>query len=255
MIRGLYVASTGMNVQTKRMDVISNDLANVSTTGYKKDTAVVASFPQILMQRINDRENHIPNDKTIGKFTPGARVVDTYTSFTQGSLTPSDGVVNMALQGDGFFVVNTTAGLAYTRDGSFTVNNLGEVVTKEGYQVMGQNGGLTLGEDYLLTGGEVTLSEQGILSLNGKVIDTINIVAFEDNQALAKIADNLYQGDAAQTEFTGSVALGYLEASNVNPVTAMVEMITVSRAYEANQKMVQTHDSLLGKAVNDLGNL
>ena len=95
--------------------------------------------------------------------------------------------------------------------------------------------------------------EGGVVSLNGEVVDTLNVVAFADNQALTKMADNLYQGGGAQAAFTGSVLQGYTEASNVNSVTAMVDMITVSRAYEANQKMIQVHDSLLGKAVNDVG--
>ncbi|MGL4345931.1 MAG: flagellar hook-basal body complex protein, partial [Cellulosilyticaceae bacterium] len=117
MIRGLYTAATGMNVQSKKMDIISNDLANVNTTGYKKDQVVVASFPEMLTQRIGDRQNGMSNDKTIGKMTFGAKVDDVVTQFVQGSLVKTDGMVDVALHGAGFFVVQTPNGQMYTRDG------------------------------------------------------------------------------------------------------------------------------------------
>lgn len=253
MIRGLYIAGTGMNVQTKRMDVISNDLANVNTTGYKKDDAVVSSFEEVLTYRMNDMQNHVPNNNAIGTMTFGARIDEIYTQFAQGSLIKTDGLVDMALQGDGFFTVQTETGTAYTRDGKFSIDAEGYLVTKEGYPVIGANGPVEIGEDFLANGGELTVGEEGEITLNGAFIDQLQLVKFEDNRSLTKMDDNLYTAGSEALPYEGTVIQGYTEASNVNPVTAMVDMITVSRAYEANQKMIQVHDTLLGKAVNEVG--
>ncbi len=255
MIRGLYTAATGLNVQTKKMDVISNDLANVNTSGYKKDTAVIASFPEVLASRLDDVENQVPNNGPIGRMSLGARVDEVYTHFTQGSVVSTNEVVDMALQGSGFFVIQTPAGLTYTRDGNFSIDRLGNIVTKEGYSVMGQDGPISLGEDFLTTGGEIIIKPDGTIYKGTEYIDQLDLADFADTRTLTKIDNNLYQATAPRIEFNGSVIQGYLEASTVNPVTAMVDMITVSRAYEANQKVVQTHDSLLGRAVNDVGKM
>ncbi|MDF2878342.1 MAG: flgF [Clostridia bacterium] len=254
MVRGLYTAATGMNVQAKKMDIISNDLANVNTTGYKKDTAVVASFPQVLASRLNDVQNHIPNNGVVGGMSLGARIDEIYTNFTQGSVIKTDGMVDLAIQGDGFFAVQTPTDTLYTRDGNFSINQTGDMVTKEGYYVLSQEGlPITLGEDFLANGGQVVVKESGEVYRGAEFVDTIALVRFEDNATLQKAADNLYQSEGQGIPFQGSMIQGFLESSNVNSVTAMVDMITVSRAYEANQKVIQTQDTILGKAVNEIG--
>jgi flagellar basal-body rod protein FlgG len=254
MVRGLYTAATGMNLQAKRLDVISNDLANANTIGYKKDVAVAASFPEVLTSRLNDSQNNVNNSGPMGVMTLGVNLDQIYTQFAQGSLRQSTSQTDFAIEGDGFFTVLTPAGQAYTRDGSFIISNEGLLVTQEGYNVMGQNGPVELGEEFLTFGGSFAISPEGEVSLNGEVIDLLNLVSFEDNQALQKMGDNLYDGaGAAQIAFNGRVTQGFLEMSNVNSVTAMVDMIAVSRAYETNQKMIQTQDSLLAKAVNEVG--
>ena len=252
MIKGLYTAATGMNVQAKKMDVISNDLANVNTAGYKKDTTVITSFKETLMKRINDSQHNMPNNETIGTVSLGAKVAEVYTQFSQGSLVATNELTDVAIQGDGFFVVNTLDGEAYTRDGNFVVNQNGDLVTTEGYSVMGQNGAISFGEEFLTSGGDISIKENGDIYLNTTYIDTLDIANFEDTRALTKMNDNLYSSTAQRSEFTGSIIQSFLESSNVNSVTAMVDMITVSRAYEANQKVLQTHDSLLSKAVNEI---
>lgn len=253
MIRGLYTAATGMNVQAKKMDVISNDLANVNTTGYKKDQVVIASFPELLTYRIQDRQNNIANDAPIGRMTFGAHVDDVVTQFVQGSLVKTDGMMDVALHGPGFFVVQTPNGPMYTRDGSFILSAEGDLLTQEGYAVMGQGGPISLGPDFLSTGGKIVINAQGDLMNGEELVDTLDIACFTDEKSLTKAGDNLYTGGGTRARFEGSMSQGFIEASNVNPVTAMVDMISVSRAYEANQKMIQVHDSLLGKAVNEVG--
>ena len=265
MIRGLYTSGLGMTTQMKRLDVISNNLANVNTSGYKKDDAIVSSFPEMLMTRINDTKNingainnhdynNIKIPVPIGKVTLGVQVDEIYTNFTQGSFIRTDEKFNLAIQGEGFFVINTPGGEErFSRDGSFVVDINGQLKTQEGNLVMGDEGVITLDEDYLTQVHEVFVDDIGTIIIDGEYIDTIRMVSFEDNNSLKKIGDNLYEGTDTPTPFEGKILQGYVEGSNVNPVAAMVDMITVSRTYEANQKMIQVHDSLMGKAVNEIG--
>lgn len=253
MIKGLYTVAAGMNLQSQKMDVISNNLANVNTTGYKKDRAITSSFSEVLITRLNDMQNHVPNNGTIGTMSLGAKIDEIYTEFSQGSVVSTGEAVDVAIQGSGFFVVQTPAGEAYTRDGNFIINSDGGIVTTEGYAVMGQDGPLQLGEDFLSTSGNIVINDRGELYVNSEFIDVIDIANFENTRELTKLGDNLFQSTGNRIDFEGSLLQGYVETSNVNPVTAMVDMITVSRAYEANQKMLQTQDSLLDKAVNEVG--
>ena len=253
MVKGLYTAAMGMNVQAKRLDIISNDLANTDTTGYKKDVAVVSSFKEEYLKRLNDTQNFVPNNGVIGKITYGAKIDEVYTDFTQGSVISTGLETDMALQGGGFFAVQTPNGVAYTRDGNFSINQDGSLVTKEGYAVMGQEGAIELGEDYFTLGNKLVVQNNGDVYVGAEYIDTLDIANFEDTRSLTKMDDNLFSSTGARGDFTGSVLQSFLETANVNPVSAMVDMITVARTYETNQKMVQTQDSILGKAVNELG--
>lgn len=253
MVRGLYTAAMGMNVQAKRLELVSNDLANASTTGYKKDVAVVSSFKEEYLARLNDSQNFTPNNEVIGKITYGAKIDEVYTDFTQGSVISTNLETDLAIQGDGFFTVQTPNGLAYTRDGNFSINQFGQLVTKEGYNVMGQEGPIELGEDYFSQGTPIVVQSNGTVYVGSDYIDTLDIASFTDSRSLTKLDDNLYSSNGEKGEFNGTIIQNFLEVSNVNTVTAMVDMITVARAYETNQKMVQTQDQILGKAVNDLG--
>ena len=254
MIKGLYTAAMGMNVQAKRLDVVSNDLANASTTGYKRDKTTVSSFKDEYLTRLKDSQHNIPNKERIGKITYGAKIDEVYTDFQQGTLMSTESNTNVAIQGEGFFTVQMANGnIGYTRDGSFNVTPNGALVTKEGYAVMGENGPIQLGENYLNSGERLTITNTGNIKVGENDIgNRLAMVSFEDPNALQKAADNLYTGGNPGA-FTGQVLQGYLESSNVNTVDAMVDMIAISRAYETNQKMVQTQDNILGKTVNDLG--
>lgn len=253
MIKGLYTAATAMNVQMTRMDLVSNDLANVNTTGYKKDFAVISSFEEELLYRMKDIENNKPNNKPIGYISPGARVEDIYTQFTQASFMETGDLNNFAIDGEGFFQVQTPNGLRYTRDGSFSVNKAGSLVTKEGYAVMGENGPIELGQEFLSSNTDMVVGRLGNIRVGLDNIDKLVVVNFEEPQALLKQGDNLYISEEEGIPINSQIYQGYLEVSNVNAVEAMVDMITISRAYEMNQKMIQVHDQLLGKAVNEIG--
>ena len=252
MIRGLYTSAIGMTTQMNRKDVLANNIANSDTTGFKRDTVVTRSFSDELMARINDQTD-IMGSRVIGTIRPGVFVDDIFTDFSTGSLQITHGSLDLALSGRGFFVVedferNGNRVERFTRDGSFTLNASGTLMTKSGNRVMGERG------EIIIPTGEVTITDLGEIYVNGEFIDTLRVVNFEDLHTLRKHGDNLFNTTAQSVmiDFEGLIVQGALESSNVNPVREMVELITVTRTYEANQRMVTIHDNILGRAVNDI---
>ncbi len=250
MVKGLYAAYTGMMNQQKRLDVVSNNLANSTTVGFKKEGATSQSFDSVFAVKIKDMsENN--RDKYIGNLNLGVKIGETYTDYDQGSFKSTEGTYDLAIQGNGFFAISFTnkAGVEstmYTRDGSFTLTNDGHLVTKDGDYVLGQNGPVVIPAD-----STVSIDELGNIYANEEYVDKLNIVDFEDYNYLEKYGENLYiAADGATTkDATGTVAQGYLEMSNVQVVEEMVEMITIQRAYEAAQKAETTMDDMLSKVV------
>ncbi|NLJ87877.1 MAG: flagellar basal-body rod protein FlgF [Epulopiscium sp.] len=252
MIRGLYTSAIGMTTQFKRMDVISNNLANADNTGFKKDIVVSRSFPEELTKRINDQKNGFSNNQNIGRMSLGLYVDEVYTNFRQGSLAQTSDPFNLALEGRGFFAIQGEDGVErYTRDGSFVLNSDGRLMTKEGNLVLGENGVISLEQ------GDVRIDEEGNIFLDNELVDRLRIVNFDNPETLRKVGDNLLErsNQTQEIAFEGRVTQGFLETSNVNVVDEMIDMITATRIYEANQKAIQTHDETLGKAVNEVGRL
>ena len=252
MVRSLYTAALGMDTQMQRMDVTANNIANISTTGYKRDVAVTKSFSDEMLVRLGDTGGSTSNE--IGNINPGVYVDEVYTDFSQGPIITTGGSLDIAIDGDGFFAISTIdeAGNEvekYTRDGSFVLSSDGTLVTNSGDKVMGQNGPIVLPPDELFT-----ITSDGSVYSNGVYVDTLKVVSFEDNQTLVKDDKGLYTAryDAVQTDFTGSIEQYCLEGSNVNPVSEMVNMITTQKIYEANQKIITINDTIMGLAVNDI---
>jgi flagellar basal-body rod protein FlgF len=148
MLRSLYIASTGMLAQREKMDIVTNNIVNVDTTGYKKDTLISKSFKDMMIQSMNGTD--------IGNLNTGIHVDDVVTSFDQGVLEQTDRLSDVALEGDGFFVVNTQDGIRYTRDGAFAVTSNGYLVNSEGNYVQGTNGNIYVGS------GDFAIDEQEI---------------------------------------------------------------------------------------------
>ncbi|MGB9808825.1 MAG: flagellar basal-body rod protein FlgF [Caldanaerobacter sp.] len=249
MIRGLYTAASGMIAQTKVMDVLANNLANVNTVGYKKDVVVLSSFPNL--EAIREGGDNVPPDRKVGRIEYGVLIDTLHTVFEEGPLMETTGKLDFAIDGNGFFVVNTPQGERYTRDGAFTMNADGYLVTKEGYVVLGENGPIRLSQ------GDVSVDEKGNIINNGQLVDRLRIVDFNDYNALRKQGDNLFYLDNTAngqlTPASGRIKQGFLEQSNVNSVKEMVNVISVMRNYESNQKVVTAFDETLGKAVNEVG--
>lgn len=251
MVRGLYTASTGMLNQQARMDVITNNLANADTTAYKKEGATSQAFDSLYAIKINDESVYnIPQG--IGYLTLGVKIGETYTDYTDGSLRETGNTYDLALSGNGFFAVSYAdssgeESVKYTRDGNFTVNSDGILMTTDGDFILDDAGGIIT----IPQGTTVTVDETGTIYADNTEVAKLQIVDFEDYNYLEKFGENLYTAvdGATQMESTAQVNQGYLELSNVNVVKEMVDMITVSRDYESNQKVLQAIDSTLEKAV------
>ncbi len=258
MVRALYTSWTGLRNEEKRMDVVTNNMANANTTGYKKIDVTAQSFDRQLAVKINDFTEGPNLVRGIGGMTLGVKIGETYYDMSQGNFRQTENLYNFALSGSGFFTISTTdksgtEHIRYTRDGDFTVTKDGFLVTKDGDFVLGEGGQRIQipGADTV----EISVNQLGEIYAGNEYISTLQVVDFENYDALSSYGENMYEPveGAVMIESEAVVNQGYLEMSNVNMVTEMVDMIAITRAYETNQKMMQTVDDMLGKAVNDIG--
>ncbi|MBP3607890.1 MAG: flagellar basal-body rod protein FlgF [Treponema sp.] len=258
MIRGWYIGSSGMNAQQNRLDAISNNLANVDTAGYKKDITVSKSFSELLLRR-TEADGVYQNSfgsadvaPIIGKLGLGVETNENFTDFEQGSFRSTNSNTDLALSGNGFFAVQTPNGERYTRNGNFLLGKEGLLVTKDGYPLMGENGYIRIEDS------NITINEDGMIySKSGDFIDRVKVVRFDNERYLKKMGNSLWtsndiSGDAyiAEGNERPKMMQGYMETSNVNVVNEMVKMIEVNRAYEANQKTIQSEDSMMSTLWN-----
>jgi flagellar basal-body rod protein FlgG len=256
MIRSLWISKTGLDAQQTQMDVIANNLANVSTNGFKRSRAV---FEDLLYQNIrqpgaqSSQQTQLPSGLQLGT---GVRPVATERIFTQGNLQQTSNSKDVAIQGDGFFQVLMPDGTtAYTRDGAFQVDNQGQLVTSSGFPVQpaitvpNNATSLTIGRD-----GTVSVTQSG--SSNTVQIGTIQLATFINPAGLLSKGENLFvETTASGTPTTNSpgsngagiLAQGFVETSNVNVVEELVNMIQTQRAYEMNSKAITTSDQMLQK--------
>ena len=260
MVRALYTAWTGLRNEEKRMDVVTNNMANADTTGYKKIDVTAQSFDRQLAVKINDATEGPDLIRGIGGVTLGVKIGETYYDMSQGNFRQTEDQYNFALSGSGFFTISTTdksgtEHIRYTRDGDFTVTRDGYLVTKDGDFVLGDGGNRIQIPDANLV--EISVNQMGEIYSGNTYVSKLQIVDFENYDYLSSYGENMYEAVNGAT-IVGSDATvnqGYLEMSNVNMVTEMVDMIAVTRAYETNQKMMQTVDQTLDKAVNNIGNV
>lgn len=257
MLRGLYTSWTGMVNEQKRLDVISNNLANSATLGYKQESVSSQSFDKMLTLKIRDGSQAYHN-QAIGTMSLGVKVGEVYTDYSQGSIRNTGGNFDLALSGNGFFTISYTnsngeTSTRYTRDGSFQVTKDGVLVDSEGNKVQGQGGDIHIDTDAK----NISIDRDGTITVDGTIVDRLKITDFEDYDYIVKVGDNMYTvvDGATEKNADASVLQGYTEQSNVNVVSEMVDMITITRAYEANQKVIQSMDTMLDKAVNQVGRL
>ena len=264
MVKGLYTGFTGMVNEQKRMDVVANNLANAATTGYKKEGMVNQSFDHELAIKIKDTSTgRLP--QRIGAISLGVKVGETYTNWDQGSYQLTDNPADLAISGNGFFAISFTGkdgatSIKYTRDGAFTVDNQGYFRTSDGDYLLDQNGAMNSDNNLanfvrVNPNQEFSINQQGYIFQNEQIVGQIGVVDVADYNYISKYGENLYDlvegGQIVASD--ASIEQGCLEASKVNVIDEMVQMITVARAYEAGQKVIQTEDSTLDKAVNSVG--
>ncbi|HZK57134.1 MAG TPA: flagellar hook-basal body complex protein [Clostridia bacterium] len=358
MFRGLYTATSGMQTSQKRLDIASNNMANVNTTGFKKDIMVSEAFPEVLIKKINgqlptkpvktsgsleinrdgegfnvttergffiidspmgtsynrelnfavdengylrtygrdlegridtsegnfvlDRQNnriqvennnidinpqgqltadgaviadliYKPNFGVIGTINSGRRFERTHTDFNQGTPEETGNTLDFAISGRGFFRVAFPEGEMYTRNGSFYLNANREVVTDEGYQLLGRNGNI------VLDGDDFRFGSNGEIIMDGEAINQIDIINILNVNDLDKYGQSYYilkeNAEIEDAPFEGEILQGFLEGSNINPISEMVNMINIMRAYESNSKVVKAYDEILQKAVTEVGKL
>ncbi|MBX9848744.1 MAG: flagellar basal-body rod protein FlgG [Rhodocyclaceae bacterium] len=256
MIRSLWIAKTGLDAQQTNLDVISNNLANVSTNGFKRSRAV---FEDLLYQTMRQpgaqstQTTQVPSGLTLGT---GVRPISTERIYIQGSLQKTENPLDMAINGQGFFQIQMPDGtLAYTRDGAFQKDNTGQVVTSSGYPL---SPAITVPQNAL----SISISRDGIVSatLPGTTaatqIGTVQLATFVNVGGLQSMGENLFVETASSgtptpntpgTNGTGLVNQGYVETSNVNVAEELVTMIQTQRAYELNSKVITTSDNMLAR--------
>lgn len=249
MIRGLYTAASGMLATQIQSELIAENVANVKTPGYQEKDGSAVAFPTLLMERVAKEFGDVPTAVPIGEMGTGVYVNQYNIVDRPAELQPGTNS-NLALTSPGFFTVQTPDGLRYTRKGDFKVTNQGELQTPEGYAVMGNNGPVTnITSDF-------KVKPDGTVLVNNQAVDTLQIVD-APLSSLQQVGDSLYAsaGQPLQPAARVNVQQGIIEGSNVDIPGQMTKMITVMRAYEANQKVIQTQDSTLEKAVNEVGKI
>ena len=256
MVKGLYTAYTGMINEQNRMDVLSNNMANVTTVGYKKEGATSQSFDEVLDLKIKDSTVGYNLVTREGYNSRGVKIGENYVDWSQGGFRITGNTYDLALGGSGFFAVEFTnksgeTSTKYTRAGEFQLNSAGNIVTHEGDYLLDTNG-RHITVDPLK---ETSIDRQGRVMQDGRTIATIQVQDFDNYDYLKKYGETYYEPieGAKFKNADGQIYSGYLEASNVSTVTEMVNLITISRQYESNQKVIQTIDSTLEKAVNQVG--
>lgn len=247
MIRGLYTAAAGMLSGLLRHETIVHNLANVRTIGYKADRATLTDFPSLLLTRINAGE---PGPE-IGRAGTGVSLAALTTDLSNGPMKLTSNQFDFAVAGEGFFRVQTPDGVRYTRDGRFHRDIDGRLITGEGYLVLGANGSITLPE------GELTATPNGQLFVNDTLVEQLSLARFDDPANLIKDGDTTFTTRGQEPQLMAAtethVYQGYLEDSNVDTSQAVTEMMSVLRAYQASQRLVQFQDQINGQTVSDLG--
>lgn len=248
MLRCFYTAGTGMLVQRDRMEVLANNLTNVDTAGYKSDSLISSTFQDMMIERLNDPAI-VSTSNIVGALGTGTHIEQVYTLFGQGNIEETSRTCDMALEGDGFFTVSTPDGDRYTRDGSFSVSSTGYLVTSEGLYVQGQNGRINVGGD------DFRVDEQGNIYVGDTLTDRLSIVSFTDNAGLRKDGSNLYErvSGVMQNAADAKVVQGSLESSNVDTAEELTRMMSMSKSYQINQRVLGMVDESLQKAVNEVG--
>ena len=248
MLSGVYAAAAGMINQRERLDVISNNLANISTTAFKRSQAVSRGFYQGFAEAVG----RFPSPRGSQEVPGGGSVMDaTAYDFSPGAIIDSGNPLDVAIDGPGFFVVRTPAGDRYTRAGNFSIDSEGRLVTPGGEAVLGEQGPI------LIQGSSATISPGGDVVVDGAPVERLRIVDFPRPYRLTRHGHNQFAADeriagTLKPVETPNLKAGALEHSNVNPIAELVTMMDAARSYEAHQRIIVLFNESLDAAVNDI---
>jgi flagellar basal-body rod protein FlgF len=241
---------SGARIQELRLEVLSNNMANISTVGFKEDRVFrIPSTPSSAEEAIPFAA---PGELPLGIIA--SLPAGTFTNYEQGNLKETGNALDIGLAGEGFFSVQTPNGIQYTRKGNFVLNSDEMLVTQEGYKVQGKGG-----REIRISGKDVVVDASGAIIVDGSEVDTLNIVDFPNKKGLLKYGDSLYSPvdpmDQGIPAVKTLVQQGFIEGSNVDSIKVMTEMIDVMRGYESYMKAIQSMTETDSKSVNDLGKL
>jgi flagellar basal-body rod protein FlgG len=257
LVRGLYTAASGALVAESQADVIANNLANVNTSGFKRTLLQVQagpSMPVYLLRTTPSSSNPhgTPRSTYVGALGMGAQVMDTPAVFEQGGLAQTGNPLDLAIQGGGFFAIQTPQGVRYTRDGQFAQDPAGRLITMDGNPVLGANGPIRLQPN----GGPVAIDENGQITQGGRPVDQLALVQFGNLTQVRPEGDNRFEAfntaRAVRSNAGSTIHQGFLERSNANVVRSMVDLITAQRWFEANQKVIQQEDQANSWAIENV---
>ncbi len=248
MIKGLYAAASAMITGVYRQQAVAHDVANVNTPGFKQILTSLDEF-DLTSAYTQSTRNNVNQITYLGNMGLGVMAAPETTDFAQGTLKNTDSPLDLAISGDGFFRIRTPEGDRFTRDGRFSKDATGQLVTVDGNLVLSANG-----QPIKLAEGDPTISTNGEIFVNGVAGGTIGLAYFADLSTLTRSDENTFTSTAAPaTTGGGTIIQNTLEQSNVDSAQLMTQMIEISRSYQAAQKMVQNQDELLGKAISTLG--
>ena len=249
MFKGFYNLTSGMLSQGKRLDVISNNMANVSTSGYKADTYTDSTFREYMVSRVGNKDKS--GAAEIGPASYILAPSQLYTDYTQGVLEPTGMPLDFAIEGDGFFAVQTADGTAYTRAGSFVLDGEGYLCLPDGSRVLDD-----AGRELLLGTDQITADATGAITAeNGQYLGRIGLYSFADNAQLQRDTRGYFTGNGAQAATGAALHWQTQERSNIDLVQQMTQMMTAQRAFQSAAEVSKMYDELMGKAATNLGNV
>ncbi|MFQ5454937.1 MAG: flagellar basal-body rod protein FlgF [Nitrospirota bacterium] len=240
MNNGIYSVLSGSIAQERRLEIITNNIANINTPGYKREEPIFQRYIPKSFENISPVSN---KDKVY------VEVVRTMTQFSPGGIKDTGNPLDLAIEGNGFFVVETDNGTRYTRSGNFTLDSERRLVTQDGSVVLGEGGPILLEE------GKISVDADGKISVNNNEVGALLITDFPDMNVLQKDSNTFFKGEGGVPSENFKVIQGKIELSNVEPMSELSSMIEVIRSYQAYQKVIQTISDTTSRSINEVGKI
>ena len=243
MIKGIYNSSAGMQPRMTRLEVIANNIANASTIGYKRDSLFISVMKEAGLSQAQGEGDLKGLDSK------------EFTDFSEGSFVQTQNPFDLAIQGRGFFAVETPQGIRFTRNGSFSLSTDGTIVNSDGYPVMSGSGRIQIPQPEKTAGSTMRVNERGEVTVGKTVLGQLRIVDFNDLSQLKKVGQNMFATDAPEKPATTGghsvvIRQGFLEESNVDALEEMIQLVELTRSFETDQRTMRAQDTTLERAMD-----